>query len=157
MFLSVYRGPIRMETDNEVPSYSYRDRPSPSKSAARRERHRLRRRTREPSTTGQPRRSQAPTCATSDGNKITTAAVGTLVYVKAEFKAQDLPASAAYRPPVHARRLGPHERPDHLGAGIAGTSNWVGVLGNWVVKPGPHTATVTLDATNTGRRDQWRR
>ena len=63
-----------------------------------------------------------------------------LVYVKAEFKAHDLPAGASY---VLRYTLDGSPRtsdPINWGAGIPGTSNWVGILGNWVVKPGPHTA-----------------
>ena len=83
------------------------------------------------------------------GNKITTAAVGTLVFVKAEFKAQDLAANASY---VLRYTLDGSPRtsdPINWGAGIPGTSNWVGILGDWVVKPGSHSVTVKLDANNT--------
>jgi murein DD-endopeptidase MepM/ murein hydrolase activator NlpD len=84
-----------------------------------------------------------------DGDKITTAAVGSIVYVKAEFTAQDLPASASHVLRYTLDGAARTSAPLSWGAGISGTSSWVGILGNWVVKPGTHSVTVKLDATNT--------
>ena len=88
------------------------------------------------------------------GNRIDQPAIGTRVFVQAEFGTQDLPASCSY--PTECRydvkfSIDGDPRwsgPLDWGIGVSGTGTWVARLGEWLVTPGRHVVSVDLDATD---------
>ncbi len=83
------------------------------------------------------------------GNQLSHTAVGSRVFVQAEFKTQGLPLGASYvvRFAVDGQSI--TSDPLNWGAGGVGTGFWVARLGDWVVTPGFHTVTAMIDANNT--------
>src|SRR5262249_26516316 len=83
------------------------------------------------------------------GNKLTSAAAGSLVSVQAEFKTQGLPANAKY---VVRFSLDNDSRTRGVptwGAGGVGTGSYAARLGEWVVTSGFKAVKAEIDATNT--------
>ncbi len=89
----------------------------------------------------------------ADGNRIDQPAIGTRVFVQAEFATNNLPLGCSF--PTECRydvkfSIDGDPRwsgPLNWGIGVSGTRYWVARLGEWLVTPGSHSVSVELDAT----------
>ena len=84
--------------------------------------------------------------ADSKGTKLDSVAVGQMVSVQSEFHVSGLPVDTVYTLKYSIDGVAHASTPISLGAGAVGTSDFVKLLGDWVVKPGAHTVQVELDS-----------